>query len=111
MFYLALACTVLGIIALYFVSLATGFVLLKDINYDMMDSKVKVKGFVSDVVEKDDVLLFKLQESNVSVDVVYFTSGYFNKVESLNSYVEVRGTVQEWNDELEIMADEVLNIN
>jgi len=111
MFYVALICTVIGIIALYFISLVTGFVFVKDISLDMIDSKVKVKGFVSSLNEKGDVLMFKLEDSNSSVDVVYFTSGYFNKIDSLSSYVEVRGTVKEWNGGLEIMADEVLNIN
>lgn len=111
MFYLALACTIVGIIVLYFVSLVTGFVLVKDINLDMIDSKVKVKGFLIDLNEKENVFLFKLKDSNSTIDVVYFKSGYFNKEDSFSSYVEVRGLVKEWNNGLEIVADEVLNIN
>ncbi len=110
MFYLALCCTLLGIISLYVVSGMTGFVVLEEIDENMLGEKVKVKGKVMGLEERENMVFFELHKNGHSIDVVYFNSGYFNMENDFTDIVEVRGQVKDWNGKLEIVADEVLNI-
>ncbi|MFH1544755.1 MAG: OB-fold nucleic acid binding domain-containing protein [archaeon] len=110
---IALICAVLGLIILFYFSIQSAYAEkgIEEISNELIGSRVSVKGFVEDKFFAKETLFFKLSEGRNSIQVVKFNPSVedFEEVKG-NSFVEVRGSVQEYKKNLEIIAEEVKRV-
>ena len=117
LFRLSIACTLLGLVALFVISetVGSGEASIKDIDSSFLDRKVSVSGAVTSVNEKESLWMIELGGDNSTIDVVVFKGGnaYMHE-ESLDgsafepgNFIEVEGLVSEWHGSLQITASTV----
>jgi DNA/RNA endonuclease YhcR with UshA esterase domain len=78
---------------------------LNEITKDQLDSLIKVEGEVTKVTKTPGLLILNIKDNTGTTEVIAFTSQ-----ESLiekGMKVEVTGRVQEYQNKLEIIADEI----
>ena len=103
---IALICSLVGLVALYFIS---GRIELKDYKSDFLNNKnvgdsVKLSGKITKITNGNNVVFIELSQQ-VPVSVVVFTEKDINLNE--NDFVEITGKVQEYNGKEEIIADKI----
>ncbi|MBU1120751.1 hypothetical protein KJ660_02635 [Candidatus Micrarchaeota archaeon] len=110
---IALICAVLGLIILFYFSIQSAYTEkgIEEISNELIGSRVSVKGFVGESFFAKETLFFKLSEGRNSIQVVKFNPSVedFEEVKE-NSFVEVKGSVQEYKKNLEIIAEEVKRV-
>jgi len=103
---IALACSLVGLIALYFISTK---IEIKDYNPSKLGNNigddVNLKGIVTKITNKGNVAFLDISQQN-SVSVVLFSPGDNLKLKNGDN-VEVIGKVQEYNGRNEIIAQKV----
>ena len=103
---IALVCSLIGLIALYFISTRID---IKDYKPNILSGNigddVKLQGFVSKINDKGNVVFVNVNQQN-SVDVVLFKSNGNLKLKNGDN-VEVIGKVQEYNGKNEIIAQRI----
>ena len=103
---IALICSLVGLVALYFIS---GRIELKDYKPNYLNNKnigddVKLSGKIMKITDKGNVVFIDV-EQNFPVSVVVFTDKVVNLNE--NDFVEISGKIQEYNGKEEIIADKI----
>ena len=104
---IALVISLVGLFMLFMISseITVEEKTIDKINKDNIDETVKLQGYVSSVKDTDSVLIFSVAQEN-EIDIVVFKNG---EEISLNEgdYVEVEGTIEEYNGEMEIIGEEI----
>ncbi len=102
---IALICSLVGLVALFFISQR---IELKDYKPDFLNKNigesVNLSGKISKITAGNNVVLIELSQQ-VPVSVVVFTDKNINLNE--NNFVEIRGKIQEYNGKEEIIADKI----
>jgi RecJ-like exonuclease len=104
---ISLTISILGIFALLLISEYSEIPLqnIKDLNKDQLETKVRVQGDLISIKETPGLYLLKLKQSNALIPVVIFKEEILDLKK--NSQIEVTGTLTEYNNELEILADTI----
>ena len=103
---IAIITSLVGILMLFFV---TDFVDLDSANIDQLDDDafgdtVKISGLVTKATNREKVIFLEVAQPD-TIDVVLFKD---HDVDIPNgSYVEVEGTLEEYNNEQEIIANKI----
>ena len=103
---IAVLCSMAGILVLFLISdgLEINQEELWKISEEKIDSTVVVKGKIIDLFENNKSMIFEIESKEV-ISVVLFKE---NPVKlNRGDYVEVRGVVREYKNDVEIIGDEV----
>ncbi|MDD5650529.1 MAG: OB-fold nucleic acid binding domain-containing protein [Candidatus Nanoarchaeia archaeon] len=79
---------------------------IKDINYKLMDQRVKTSGYIDRIFETKGLYLLDLKNNSSKITVLIFKKENITLLK--NSYVSVEGTVTEYKNQTEIIAKKVL---
>lgn len=107
---LALICSLVGIIALFFISenIEIKEKNINEINKDNIGEDVKIKGIVSRSTDKGKIILLDVIQPE-TITVVLFKDSDFNI--SIGTKVEIIGEIDEFNGKMEIIGNEVKILN
>ena len=110
MLRLALICSLVGIIALFFISekIEIKEKNIDEINKDNIGEDVKIKGIVSKSADKGKIILLDIVQPE-TITIVLFKDHDFNI--STGTKVEITGEIDEFNGQLEIIGNEVKILN
>ena len=102
---IALICSLIGLLVLYFISTKIEVKDYRPILNKNIGEDVKLSGTITKISDRGDVVFVELNQEN-PITIVIFQN---NKNISLknNDYVEIFGTVQEYNRKNEIIADKI----
>jgi len=103
---LALICSLVGIIALFFISerIEIKEKNINEINKDNIGEDIKIKGIVSKSTDKGKIILLDIVQPE-TITIVLFKDSDFNI--STGTKVEVTGELDEFNGKIEIIGNEV----
>ena len=106
MLRLALICSLVGIIALFFISerIEIKEKNINEINKDNIGEDIKIKGIVSKSTDKGKIILLDIVQPE-TITIVLFKDSDFNI--STGTKVEVTGELDEFNGKIEIIGNEV----
>lgn len=104
-------CLILSVISLFILLLFTEFIELKEtpiknIDYKLMDQRVKTSGIITNVVETKGLYILDLKDNSNKITVLIFKKG--SLILERNSFVSVEGTVSEYENQTEIIAKRIL---
>jgi len=106
-FKISLSLSLIGILILLFATEINNkevITIEKALNYSL-DSKVKIQGEVNSLAETPGIILFSIKENLSQIKVIAF------KEEEIalkkGDYVEVTGTIKEYQNEKEIEAESI----
>jgi len=105
----SIACTVIGLIVLYIIAgkMEINETTINRITSGMSDDDVIVKGSVSRVTDKENIMIIELEKKE-KLSVVMFKQNYPGFIDlSKGDYIEVTGKVEDYNGEKEIIAENV----
>ena len=107
---LALICSLVGIIALFFISenMEIKEKNIDEINKDNIGEDVKIKGIVSKSADKGKIILLDIVQPE-TITIVLFKDHDFNI--STGTKVEITGEIDEFNGKMEIIGNEVKILN
>ena len=102
---IALICSLIGLIALYFISTRIEVKDYKPILNKNIGEDVKLNGIVAKITDRGDVIFIEVNQQN-PVTVVLFTDD--DNLKLINGdNIEVIGEVQEYNGKNEIIAQKI----
>jgi len=103
---LALICSLIGIIALFFISenMEIKEKNIDEINKDNIGEDVRIKGIVSKSTNEGKIILLDIVQPE-TITVVLFKDSDFNI--STGTKVEITGEIDEFNGKMEIIGNEV----
>ncbi len=101
---LALISSIIGIIILYISveNISLNETEINKITY--ADNDIKIKGVITKLDEREKVTFLEISQPN-TMNVVVFKDSKFDLKQ--NDYVEVIGSVEEYNGKLQIIAEEI----
>ena len=104
----ALICSLVGIVALYFISenIEIKQKNIEKITLDDINKNVKVKGVVKDLFENEKVMIITIEQPQ-DMTIVLFKSKNESVGINKGSNIEVIGKVDEYEGELEIIGNKV----
>ncbi|MFO8016118.1 MAG: OB-fold nucleic acid binding domain-containing protein [Candidatus Woesearchaeota archaeon] len=105
----SVVCSIVGVVALYIISgsIDAGETDISRITMGEAEGDVVVRGSVSRIFRNEDVMIIGLQK-NEEISVVMFSRDYPDYMGlSEGDEVEVRGSVDEYEGEKEIIAEEM----
>ena len=110
MLRLALICSLVGIIALFFISerMEIKEKTVNEINKDNIGEDVRIKGIVSKSTDKGKIILLDIVQPE-TITIVLFKDHDFNI--STGTKVEITGEIDEFNGKMEIIGNEVKILN
>lgn|SRR3989338_442846 len=104
---ISLIVMVLGFIFLFFYADTIHQSPVEDIETSRIDEQVQLRGTISSLRRANNTLFLKvIGEKVVTTDIIFFPKDEVNLQE--NNYVEVTGTVTEYQGRKEIVADKVV---
>ena len=110
MLRLALICSLVGIIALFFISenMKINEKNINEINKDNIGEDVRIKGIVSKSADRGKIILLDIVQPE-TITIVLFKDHDFNI--STGTKVEITGEIDEFNGKMEIIGNEVKILN
>jgi len=108
LFKIALICSFLGLIGLYFISdrISIDRISISDIEKVSLGDTVKIIGKIERVTNSDKVVFLEISEMKTeSVSVILFKDSDFEINEG--SYVEIEGEIDEYNGKREVIANRI----
>tara|TARA_Y100000310_G_scaffold344495_1_gene457559 strand:- start:3444 stop:3794 length:351 start_codon:yes stop_codon:yes gene_type:complete len=81
---------------------------LKDITKEQLETKVRVQVNILSVKETPGLYLLKITDETKVITTIVFKEDPINLKK--NSLVEIEGKVQEYQDELELIADKITEL-
>jgi len=107
---LALICSLVGIIALFFISenIEIKEKNIDEINKDNIGEDVRIKGIVSKSADRGKIVLLDIVQPE-TITIVLFKDHDFNI--STGTKVEITGEIDEFNGKMEIIGNEVKILN
>ncbi len=109
LFKIALACSLVGVTTLFFVSefIEVDDKYIEEITIDDLGKDVKIMGTVKKVVDNGNVVMMNVVQPQ-ELKVVVFKENDEEMVSlKAGNYIEVLGKVEEYNGELEIIGDRI----
>lgn len=109
MLKVSVVCSIVGLVVLYIISgrIEIEETTINKITMGQSDSDVIVKGKVSRIFEKDDLMVLEL-EKNEKISVVMFRKNFPDYIGiKEGDSVEVQGSVEDYNGKKEIIAERV----
>ncbi len=104
---ISLGVGLLGVLVLYFLSSGISLEAVENINTIEEEEEVKVTGVVGKVSEQEKVVFIKIWNEKIEeINVVLFKEGEIDLKEG--DYVEITGTVEEYEGEKELIGNEVV---
>lgn len=106
LFKISLACSLIGLISLFFISgsIDVEDVAISQINHNDLDSLTEINGEVISIHETDQAVILKLSKPETITVMLYKNQAVKLKK---GDRVEVRGKLEEYNGEMELIGDEV----
>lgn len=106
LFKISLILSIVGIMLLLLLSnyLQPELKKIKDINYDLIDKKVKIEGKILKIENKENLQILSIKDDTAWIDVLL--NGQLNITD--NQQVTVIGTVKEYKQYLQIQADKII---
>ena len=106
---IALIFTLLGILLILFLSESMSIPLTKisDISKDNLDEKVKIRGTLTRVTETGNITILNIKDTTGEITILLFDE---NPNLEKNQEAEILGTITEYEDQLEIIADQIKTI-
>lgn len=105
----SIVCTVIGLIVLYLIAgkMTADETAINRITMGQSDDAVIVKGKVSRIFDKENIMIIELQK-NEKISVVMFKQNYPGHIDlKEGDFVEVTGKVEDYKGEKEIIAENV----
>lgn len=108
LFNISLVLSVLGVFCLLLLAenLELKETAIKDINYKLMDQRVKTSGYIDRIFETKGLYLLDLKDNSSKITVLIFKKENLTLIK--NSYISVEGSVTEYKNQTEIIAKRVL---
>jgi len=105
LFKISIVCSLIGIFILFIVSekLDLSKSDIGSINKEMLDKKVKVKGYISSIAETPGLYIINLNDETGNITAIVFKEESFNITKG--SIIEIEGKVVEYKEKLEINAE------
>jgi len=105
LFKLSLAISIAGIFLLLLLSniLEPKLTKIKDITQKMLEEKVKIAGIITKVQDKETFKILSLKDDSSNIEVLCECKNI-----STNQSIEVIGGIQEYNGNLQIQADKII---
>ncbi len=105
---LALICSITGIFLLYVLSENLDYdeKNINKINSEDIGNKIKIKGFVENFVDAEDVLIIDVIQAN-NIDVIVFKDNNKSIDIQKDDFIEVIGEVKEYKGNLEVIAHRI----
>lgn len=98
--------SLIGILSLLFLSLILPIKQynLEEINYNLLNKKVKVEGTIFNIRNYDNFQIISIKDSTSEIDIT------LNKIINIsnNQKIIVIGTIQDYKQSLQIQADKIL---
>jgi DNA/RNA endonuclease YhcR with UshA esterase domain len=103
---IAIIISITGLVALYFISdrIETEEKVIENIDATDIEKDIKIKGMVSNIIDKEKVMLVEVSQLK-GITVVVFKDGNIELNEG--DLVYISGNVQEYEGKPEIIADEI----
>jgi DNA/RNA endonuclease YhcR with UshA esterase domain len=103
----AIIVSIVGLVTLFFVSsrIEIEEKIIENIDATDIDRDIKIKGVVSDVVDREKVLILQVSQPK-AITVVVFKDGNISLKEG--DIVRITGSVDEYEGKPEIIADEII---
>jgi len=79
---------------------------IKDISEEQLELQVKIQGEIISIKETPGLYILKIDDLTETLTVIIFKEEPINIKKGM--YVEITGKVQEYKDELEIIADKII---
>ena len=79
---------------------------IASINKSLLNKDVKIKALVEKVTETPGLYILTVKDNTASIKVIIFKEDPINITE--NSIIEILGTVQEYKNQTEILAKEII---
>jgi len=108
LFKIALICSFLGLIGLYFISdkISVDRISISDVDKEEIGENVKIIGKIERITNMDKVVFLEISEMKTEeISVVLFKDRDFYLTEG--SYVEIEGEIDEYNGEKEVIASKI----
>jgi DNA/RNA endonuclease YhcR with UshA esterase domain len=108
LFKIALICSFLGLIGLYFISdrISIDRININEIGEEDLGKEVKIIGKIERVTNTDKVVFLEISEMKTeSISVILFKDRDVELKEG--SYVEIEGEIDEYNGEREVIASKI----
>ena len=101
---ISLIISIIGIFILYLISskISINTIKISDINEDLIDKEVKIKGTVKQYFNNPSVIILKIEDETGSIKVAVFKNK--DTVFKTKTNVEITGTVRKYKSELELIA-------
>ena len=108
---ISLICTLIGILALFFLS--EYVIKVDEVSIDKLDElgegkDVKIKGYVENIKDLDKIAILDVSQLK-SISVLLFKSG--NLTINEGDYVEITGEIQEYNGKMELIGNEIKKLD
>ena len=98
---------IIGLVFLFFYADTLQLSTVEDIETSRIDEQVQLQGTINSLRRANNTLFLKVTgEKVVTTDVIFFPEDEVNLQE--NNYVEITGTVTEYQGRKEIIADKIL---
>jgi DNA/RNA endonuclease YhcR with UshA esterase domain len=104
---IAIIISIVGLAALFFVSskVETEEKIIDNIDMTDIEKDIRIRGIVSDVVDLEKVMILEVSQPK-AITVVVFKDGNISLKEG--DIVRITGSVDEYEGEPEIIADEII---
>ncbi len=79
---------------------------IKDISKEQLELQVKIQGEIVSIKETPGLYILKVDDLTETLTIIVFKEEPLNIKKGM--YVEITGKVQEYKDELEIIADKII---
>ncbi|MBT3691207.1 hypothetical protein HOG16_03130 [Candidatus Woesearchaeota archaeon] len=100
--------SILGILAILFISETSSIELSKisDLTKESIEEKVRIIGEIKTIGDSPGLIILNLEDDTGTITVMLFKNEEEIPLEK-NQRVEVIGTITEYKDQLEIIADQI----
>jgi DNA/RNA endonuclease YhcR with UshA esterase domain len=108
LFKIALVCSFLGLIGLYFISdnISVDRINISEIEKEELGKEIKIIGKIERVTNGDKVIFLEISEIKTeSTSIILFKEGNIGLREG--SYVEIEGEIDDYNGKREIIANRI----
>lgn len=81
---------------------------IKDINKKLIDKDIQVQGTITRITETPGLIIFDLNDKTGTITIILFKEEPINLTKNME--INIAGTVAEYKNKLEIIADEISSI-
>ncbi|MEK6860938.1 MAG: OB-fold nucleic acid binding domain-containing protein [Nanoarchaeota archaeon] len=103
---ISLVVSIIGIFILYLISskMSLNTINISEINEDLIDKEVKVRGMIKQYQDGPSVKILKVEDDSGFIKVVVFKNKDKNTDLKTKTNIEITGKIKKYKSELEIIA-------